>query len=233
VKDLYRASKVWSSVGENVSVVDPRELSDEDGIYLVRLARKAIETFVTEGRVLEEPSDAPQHLRRKGMAFVTIEKLVGNERELRGCIGFLKPVYSLLKTVISAAIAAASEDPRFPPLSRAELDSIVIEVSVLSLPRKVSDPLREISIGRHGIIVTRGLYSGTLLPQVPVEYCWDVETFLAEGCLKAGMEPDCWMDPNTSIEIYEGVVFQELEPRGRIVRRNLEEEYSKRCVSRA
>ncbi len=212
-----------------VSIVEPSQLSLEEGAYLVRLARRAIEEYVRSKRRISVPEDAPEKLRARGMAFVTIERLSRGGKELRGCIGFLQPVSSLLKVVIDAAIAAAVEDPRFPPLDPSELDSIVIEVSVLSPPRTVRDPLREIVIGRHGIIITRGWSSGTLLPQVPVDYCWDTETFLAEGCLKAGLEADCWLDPRTKIAVYEAVVFYEKEPRGEIASRTLEEDYRERC----
>ncbi len=213
-----------------VSVVEPSNLSLEEGAYLVRLARRAIEEYVRTKRRIPVPEDAPEKLRARGMAFVTIERLTTGGKELRGCIGFLQPVSSLVKVVIDAAIAAAVEDPRFPPLDPSELDSIVVEVSVLSPPRTVRDPLKEIIIGRHGIIITRGWNSGTLLPQVPVDYCWDTETFLAEGCLKAGLEADCWLDPRTKIAVYEAVVFYEKEPRGEIASRTLEEDYRRRCT---
>jgi len=210
-------------------VVQPEELSFEEGVYLVRLARRAIEEYVEKRTRLSLPSDVPPKLVRKGMAFVTIETVVNGHRELRGCIGFLKPLYPLAETVINAAIAAATEDPRFPPLTPSELGRIVIEVSVLSTSRRVSNPREEVVVGKHGIVVSRGWFSGTLLPQVPVEYCWDVETFLAEGCLKAGLYPDCWLDPSTRIEVYTARVFQELSPGGEVVERDLAREYRERC----
>ncbi len=210
-------------------VLNPEELSFEEGVFLVRLARRAIEEYVKNRRKVAPPPETPGRLMRKGMAFVTIETLVGGGRELRGCIGFLKPIYPLAETVINAAIAAATEDPRFPPLSMEELGSIVIEFSVLSPPRRVSNPRQEVVVGEHGIIVSRGWFSGTLLPQVPIEYCWDVETFLAEGCIKAGLYPDCWLDPSTTIEVYTARVFQELSPGGEVVERNLVKEYEERC----
>ncbi len=212
-----------------VEAIQPEELDFSDGEFLVRLARRAIEEYVSRRVKIEPPPETPSKLMKPGMAFVTIETLVGGSRELRGCIGFLKPVYPLAQCVINAAIAAATEDPRFPPMTPAELGSVVIEVSILSTPKRVSKPREEVVVGKHGIIVSRGWFSGTLLPQVPVEYCWDVETFLAEGCVKAGMYPDCWLDPSTVIEVYTARVFQEVEPRGRVVERNLVEEYRERC----
>ena len=212
-----------------LSTVEPSQLTLEDGRYLVKLARRAIEEYVRSRQRIAVPEDAPEKLRARGMAFVTIERVARGVKELRGCIGFLQPVSSLLKVVIDAAIAAATEDPRFPPLIPEELGDIVIEVSILSLPKPVKDPLREVVIGRHGIIVMRGWHSGTLLPQVPVDHCWDTETFLAEGCLKAGLAADCWLDPHTKISVYEAVVFYEKEPRGEVAIRSLVDEYRSRC----
>lgn len=212
----------------NSSAIEPSELTFDEGRFLVRLARQAIEQYVASGIVVEPPSTTPEKLKRPGMAFVTIERYSGGGKELRGCIGFLQPIAPLVKTVINAAIAAATEDPRFPPLSKDELNTIVIEVSVLSVPKLVKS-IDEIIIGRHGLWIYRGWRNGTLLPQVPVEYCWDRETFLAECCLKAGMDPDCWRDSKTRIYVYEGRVFYEKSPGGEIDVRDLESEYKKRC----
>ena len=210
--------------------IAPEAVSLEEGRLLVKLARTAIETYLKERRVIDPPKDLPQKLMLKGMTFVTLEKLTPYGKELRGCIGFLKPIYPLAVSVINAAIAAATEDPRFPPLSLEELRSVVIELSILSIPQPVRDPLKEVIVGKHGIVVSRGWYSGTLLPQVPVDYCWDVETFLGEGCLKAGMEPDCWLDRRTRIEVYTAKIFYEKEPEGEVLERDLEKEYRERCL---
>jgi len=210
-------------------VVHPSEIDDKDGELLVKLARQAIELYVKTGKKIDIPSDVMPKLMKRGMAFVTIEKLTGTEKELRGCIGFLQPLSPLVRTIIEAAIAAAVEDPRFPPLSPEELDLITVEVSVLSEPVPVKNPLSDVIIGKHGILVMRGFRSGTLLPQVPVEYCWDNETFLAEGCLKAGLAPDCWLDPKTKIFVYESTSYYEESPRGRVLKRDLLAELKTRC----
>lgn len=209
------------------NAVELSELGLEDGIFLVKLARQAIESYIIDGITIEPPNNTPEKLRKPGMAFVTIERY-SRGRELRGCIGFLQPITSLAKAVINAAIAAATQDPRFPPLSRDELNDIVIEVSVLSLPKPI-DNVNRIAIGKHGLIISRGWHSGTLLPQVPVDYCWDRETFLAECCMKANLEPDCWLDPRTRIYIYEAQVFYEKTPKGEITMRDLSTEYRNRC----
>lgn len=209
------------------SVVEPSEITLDEGIFLVKLARKAIETYITEGIIIEPPDDTPEKLRRPGMAFVTLESYSRN-RELRGCIGFLQPITPLVKTVINASIAAATEDPRFPPLSKSELKDIVIEVSILSTPKLIKN-IDEIIIGKHGLLIYRGWYSGTLLPQVPVEYCWNRETFLAESCLKAGLDPDCWLDKKTRIYVYEARIFYEKSPMGEITVKDLENELKNKC----
>ncbi|MEM1560849.1 MAG: AMMECR1 domain-containing protein, partial [Ignisphaera sp.] len=99
---------------------------------------------------------------------------------------------------------------------------------VLSLPTPIKEA-SDVTVGKHGIIIHRGWNSGTLLPQVPIEYCWDAETFLAEGCIKAGLEPDCWLDRKTKIYVYEAVVFYEEAPNGTIKMRNLVDEFTKKC----
>ncbi len=215
--------------------IHPRELSLEDGVFLVKLARRTVETKLVEGKTLEPPDDTPEHLRRPGMVFTTIETYHGpDKRSLRGCIGFLQPVYPLVEAVIRSALEAAFNDPRFYPLEKHELDHVTFEVAILSVPEplEISDRWelpKKIIIGRHGLVARRGLFQGTLLPQVPVEYCWDPETFLAETCMKAGMEPDCWLDSSVEILFYEGRVFQEREPLGEVVERDLNKEYMQQC----
>ena len=218
--------------------VHPRELSLEEGIYAVKLARRAISEKLLNGRTITLPADAPPIFRRPGMVFTTIETFLGENRtELRGCIGFLAPIYSLGEAIIRSAIEAALNDPRFPLMTPDEIDHVVIEVTVLSepVPFNVSDRRelpKHIIIGKYGLVVEKGWFKGTLLPMVPVEYCWDEETFLAETCLKAGLSPDCWLDESTSIYYYEGRAFKELRPNGEIVERDLNREYMELCRKR-
>jgi len=139
------------------------EITLSDGEYLVRLARRSVEHFFEKGEVMRpEPGSVPEKFRVRMGAFVTINKLVKHgdkvEKELRGCIGFPYPVKPLYSAVIEAAIEAAFNDPRFPPLRRSELDEVVFEVTVLTPPEeiKVSSPLeylRKIVIGRDGLII--------------------------------------------------------------------------------
>ncbi|WP_069806480.1 TIGR00296 family protein [Vulcanisaeta thermophila] len=204
----------------------------DEGKLLVKLARDAVSQYLRTRRIMEPPKELPEKLLKdKYGVFTTIEVFMGRNKrgELRGCIGFPQAVYNVAMGVIRSAIAAAVEDPRFEPMSPEELDKVTFEVSILSPlellePGNPRDYLNKIVIGRHGIVIQRGYYSGLLLPQVPVEYCWDAMEFLNEGCVKAFLPPDCWLDEDTSVLIYEAQIFREVEPNGDVVERDLMEE---------
>ncbi|MEM4576925.1 MAG: TIGR00296 family protein [Candidatus Nezhaarchaeales archaeon] len=199
-------------------------LSEEEGAFLVRLARKAVSEYFSSKRVMSPPSDAPYKLYEKRGVFVTIESYPS--RELRGCIGFPEPVYPLVEATIRASLASAFEDPRFPPLRASELKGVVFEVSVLTPPQlvKASKPAEYpsmIKVGVDGLIVERGIFKGLLLPQVAVEYGWDEEEFLTQCCLKALLPPDAWLDPRTKIYKFQAEIFEEEAPEGSIKRKKL------------
>ncbi len=205
------------------------ELTLEDGTFLVRLARQVIENYLKTGKIAIPP-EVPPKLMKKGAAFVTLLKYP--ERELRGCIGYVEPIKPLVETVAEVAVAAATNDPRFPPVSLHEMDSIIVEVSVLGDFRRYKPAYRalsELKIGRDGLIIERGFFKGVLLPEVPVEYCWDPETFIAETCVKAGLPPDCWLYEDTEAIVFSGRVFTERVPRGEVIERDLSEEYRLKC----
>ena len=133
------------------------------------------------------------------------------------------PVKKLSRAIVDGAIAAATEDPRFPPVTTKELDDIMFEVTVLTPPMEidVSDPieyLSKIKVGRDGLIIRHSFSSGLLLPQVPVEYGWNVEEFLQHTCEKAGLARDTWKNESVKIEKFEGIIFKEETPNGAIVR---------------
>jgi AmmeMemoRadiSam system protein A len=169
---------------------------------LLQLARQAISHLLETGKTLEQeiPDKA---LREKRGAFVTLKV----EGQLRGCIGYPLPYKPLYETIIDAAESAASRDYRFQPLEKNELPETQIEISVLTLPQPIKD-ISEIKIGEHGIIVSKGPHKGLLLPQVPVEWKWDLETYLRHGCLKAGLDEDAWKK-EAKIEIFSALVFSE------------------------
>jgi AmmeMemoRadiSam system protein B/AmmeMemoRadiSam system protein A len=175
-------------------------LSAEEKKELLRLARQAVQTFVTEKKVIAYETQDPNLLAERG-AFVTLKK----KGELRGCIGFIEPVASLCETVIQTAIYAATEDTRFTPVSREELKDLEYEISVLTPLQKIDNP-RLVQVGKHGLIISMGRNRGVLLPQVPVENNWDRETFLDQACVKAGLPPDAWKK-GAEISVFEAIVF--------------------------
>ncbi len=198
------------------------------GKYLVSLARRAVERYLRDRKIMDVPLDAPDErlYRDTYGVFTTIERVVDGRHELRGCIGFPRGQRNVLNTVVQSAIAACCSDPRFRPMTEDELGSVVFEVSVLgpireAKPRDPRELLGEVSVGVHGIIVERSIYSGLLLPQVPVEYCWDTEEYLSQACMKAMLPADCWLDPATSIYVYEAQIFREERPGGPIYERDL------------
>jgi AmmeMemoRadiSam system protein A len=177
-------------------------LTKDQQDFLLSLAREAITRYLKDGIPLDrEPED--EELKKKRGAFVTLKV----EDELRGCIGYPLPYKPLYETIIDAAISSATKDFRFPSLEPDELSKTQIEISVLSLPRPIQD-ISEIEVGKHGIIITKGSNKGLLLPQVPLEWGWDRETFLNHGCLKAGLEENAWKK-GVRIEIFSAQVFSE------------------------
>ncbi len=186
-------------------MISEKTLSREERALLLFLARKSIEDYFEGTFSIKVPEPKYSRLFEKRGAFVTLKKH-GN---LRGCIGVLEPLYPLYETVQRMAISAAFEDPRFPPLSPEELPEIKIEISVLS-PMEKANP-EDVIVGKHGIYIIKGFNRGVLLPQVPIEFGWDRETFLKHGCLKAGLHPDCYKDPDTELFIFSAEVFEEGE----------------------
>ena len=161
-------------------------MDEEDKRQLLKIARMAIEEYLKSGKRPYIDIDRPALYEEWG-AFVTLKQ----GRRLRGCIGTLQPEGPLYQTVMEMAIASATQDYRFPPLSLDEIPKTKIEISVLSPFTRIEDP-KEIEVGRHGLYIVKGFYRGVLLPQVAVEQGWDRETFLRHLCLKAGLDADAW-----------------------------------------
>lgn len=178
------------------------ELSDAEKQFLKDLVRESIAATLS-GDAAWQPSEPPTDtLRQQFGAFVTLTL----DGCLRGCIGNLVGDKPLYLTISGMARAAAFEDPRFPPLTQAEFERIHVEISILGPIEPCTDPA-QIEIGRHGLIMCQGPRQGLLLPQVPAEWGWDQETFLAQTCRKAGMAPDAWTKPSTDIFWFEAEVF--------------------------
>jgi AmmeMemoRadiSam system protein A len=172
---------------------------------LLDLARRTLEAHLAGRELPRREPDNPL-LREPRGAFVSLHR----GTELRGCIGSILPAEPLHETIRRCAVSAAEADPRFPPVRLAEIGDIEIEISVLSPLRRI-DPVR-VEVGTHGLVVSRSGNRGLLLPQVATEQGWDRETFLAHTCRKAGLAPNAWRDPGTSVEAFTAEVFSEHAP---------------------
>ncbi len=204
----------------------PFELTSEEGLFLVKLARRAVRTYLEEGKIVSVPENVPSKFTKKCGVFVTLNNVEHGRKELRGCIGFPYPTTPLTRAVIESAINSATQDPRFHSISLNELDHIIFEVSVLTPPEliEVEKPTKyptEIKVGQDGLIVERGYYKGLLLPQVPLEWNWNEEEFLCQCCIKAGLPPDCWLLNGTKIYRFSCILAQEVEPDGKVKVRDL------------
>jgi hypothetical protein len=197
-------------------------LALEEGEFLVKLARRAVENYLKNKKIIIVQEDIPATLKEHCGAFVTINSVESGKHELRGCIGFPYPTHPLTQAVIESSISSATQDPRFEPMNSQELAHAVFEVSVLTPPEliKLENPKNfcsEIKVGRDGLIIERSFQTGLLLPQVPVEWGWDEETYLCQCCIKAGLPPDSWLLKNTKVYKFQCVIARELTPNGKVV----------------
>jgi AmmeMemoRadiSam system protein B/AmmeMemoRadiSam system protein A len=199
----YSASLLVKARGER-DTKKPFSLSDAEKQELLALARASAEYAVLKNEAFTPAPSTSLALNREYGAFVTLRIASA----LRGCIGFTSAVKPLYITVRDTATLAALRDPRFQPVSPAELPQLQYEISVLSPLRRTMD-VAEIEVGRHGLLIKNGTHEGLLLPQVPVEQRWDRQTFLNATCVKAGLPPDAWKDENTDIFLFTAVVFEE------------------------
>jgi hypothetical protein len=190
----------------------PAELSPEDGALLLELARKTVTQVVTDGTVPSvEAADVPSALAERRACFVTLNK----KGRLRGCIGSIFPQEELYRAVVERARSAATEDPRFPPVEPEELDELEIEVSVLTIPRRLAcdspeDLLAKLRPAVDGVVLQVGGRQSTYLPQV-----WEQMTgrkqFLSHLSVKAGLPPDAWKRPEAIVLTYRAQVFRPAE----------------------
>ena len=176
------------------------EYSPEERRALLALAHRSIESALADQLI--DTTAPTEHLAEPRGAFTTLH-LFG---KLRGCIGYVLPVESLYQTIAETARAAAIDDPRFQPVTEDEAPHLNIDISVLSVPQPIK--AEEVQVGKHGLIVTAGARRGLLLPQVPLEWGWDRETFLAQTCIKAGLAPDAWQH-GAEIQAFTAEVFAE------------------------
>lgn len=201
----YAAIAVYghSASSSNGKIEYPR-LGIEEQRYLLKTARQAIERYFTESKVVcsEPVSDI---LKQKRGVFVTINK---NGR-LRGCIGAHRAFEPVYKLVADRAVAAAFDDPRFPPLKKDELDDIVINVSVYTTNVYEIDSIEEFEMGKHGIIMIKDGRGATFLPKVPIKAGWKSKAEeMQHLCYKAGLNLNAWKK-GARFYVYETQVFGE------------------------
>ena len=183
----------------------PLVLDESEKTRLLEIARRTLESYLS---TKQKPDFIiyEKNLQQKSGVFVTLTK----KGQLRGCIGYLKPVKPLYLAVPDMAVAAATEDIRFTAVTTEELPDIKIEISVLSPMTKISNT-NEVTVGKHGLLIINGMQSGVLLPQVATENNWTREQFLENVCLKAELPPSALNDPNTQLYIFTAEVFHEEE----------------------
>lgn len=178
-------------------------MTDELKKRLLQLARESIQSHF--GRIHPSLPTEPELQEKRG-AFVTLHK----RGELRGCIGFIRGYKSIAASVAEMARAAAFDDPRFSALRQSELDEIELEISVLGDLIPIEDT-GQIQIGRDGLYLQHPHGSGLLLPQVPLEWNWDLPTYLKQLCRKAGLPDTAWQDAGARLFRFEAEVFAEAD----------------------
>jgi uncharacterized protein len=200
-------------------------LTDGEGELAVRHARRSLEALLgaPDGSLAGGPgAPLPPRFGDKRGVFVTLRTEPGGE--LRGCIGFPLPHLPLGRAIGEAAVAAAAEDPRFPPLGPEELGHVTVEVSILSSPEPLDASTPEqlpsqVRVGIDGLILEAEHSSGLLLPQVALEQHWNAQQFLAATCEKAGLRRNRWREPGARFFRFQSAVFAEERPGGRVLRR--------------
>jgi hypothetical protein len=193
----YGSVVAYNTKGEDM-------LNNQQKKKLLKIARASINTYLQTGKKMQL-SETDAVLTQEMGAFVTLNK----HAQLRGCIGNLTASQPLYLTIRDMAVEAAVSDPRFTPLTLAELKDIEIEISVLS-PLKKVDSADKIELGKDGVLVRKGYQSGVFLPQVATETGWSKEEFLNNLCAqKAGLPADAWKDKSTELYIFKAEVFSE------------------------
>jgi len=198
-------------------------LTYDEGVELVRIARGIVEGLF---QVRQSFSENFQRSALDAGVFVTIYDCSNSGNSLRGCIGFPIPNRNFYSLLAEAAIASATQDPRFRPISEDELDRIIFEVSILSRPEPITvekpvEYLDKIRIGVDGLMLSWGNYSSLLLPQVAVEWRWSPDEYLGNLCCKAGLAWDMWMANGAKIYKFTSLIYRERQPRGEVYQANV------------
>lgn len=194
----------------NTPIQAPQQLSLNERQTLLRIAHQAIDAALEGCSFPDIPPVSPLLAELRGVFTTLYQKgKIGGEPELRGCVGYAIAVVPLYRAVAETARAAAFDDLRFPPVTKDEVNGLQVSLSVLS-PLVPIHP-EAVEVGRHGLIVSQGSRRGLLLPQVPMEFGWDRETFLEQTCRKAGLPTDAWRKSAT-VEVFTAEVFSDPNP---------------------
>lgn len=179
--------------------------NENEKSQLLEWARMAIENYLKDGWIIQTMTNN-QILKQKVGVFVTLWK----EGNLRGCIGEMQTDKSLNESVVEMAIEAATKDLRFPALTLDELPDIKIEISVLSPLKKIKS-IKNIELGKHGVMIVQGRKSGVFLPEVAIKEGWDLGTLLEALCVeKAGLPANAWMEKDSNLYIFTTTTFEEV-----------------------
>jgi AmmeMemoRadiSam system protein A len=183
----------------------PHVLAVDEQRELLRIARATLREHARSGKL---PPGKPHRdtLLAPAAVFVTLHR----DADLRGCIGTTTADRPIYRAVQEMAVAAATRDPRFPPVTADEIALIEIEISVLGALRAVQGP-EEVVIGRDGVVVDGRGHRGLLLPHVAVESGWDAKAFVERTCQKAGLPRDAWREGDLTISVFPTQVFSEAE----------------------
>lgn len=185
----------------------PKGYSADEKALMLKLARDGMSRFLSR-QAPPNLSSLPSAFQEIRSCFVTLHSPNGG---LRGCIGNIGAFETLGENIYHNALNAAFRDPRFLPVaSKAELDSLSVEISVLTPPEDIAS-IEDFILGEHGIILTHGRRSSVFLPQVAPEQGWDVETTMAHLSMKAGMSADAWREPAAKFSVFRAIVLSEGE----------------------
>lgn len=190
------------------------DLSFSDGARAAELARDAVEAYIRHGQREQTGSMIDAFYARTG-AFVRLESTAGRG-QLRGCAGVYESGDHLGQVIVDAAIEAASVDSCGSEVEPAELDSIRLSVCIVRNVIRPDDPVADLDLGVHGVVVDGEDASGWMYPTLPLEHGWSVEEYLDRTCRKAGLPPGAWADDEVDVTLFEGAVFREREPNGAV-----------------
>jgi AmmeMemoRadiSam system protein A len=183
-------------------------INENEQQVLITIARDTLRRYLNQRQVPALSAyPAPAALQKECGVFVTLKNK--HNGELRGCIGYIDGVKPLREAVRDCTVDAAIRDQRFAPLQAGQDQTVQIEISVLTPPEKIVT-INSITIGKHGLIISKGMHRGLLLPQVPVEWGWNRADFLNAICRKAGLPEGAWKE-GADLYIFTAQVFREHE----------------------